>query len=251
MKLKPLDPLRYSERTYRNLVQTYLSQVRVTVQETDLSIYADGDVASIAKEAVLQQRGYIDSYIRQHAGFAKCLDPWPKDPMAPEIVCQMIDAGQLAQVGPMAAVAGAVAEQVGQALEGVCTEMIIENGGDLYLNVAHDLCIAIFAATSPLSLRVGLNVPAAPMPVAVCTSSGTVGHSLSVGRADAVCVVSPSGPLADAAATAIGNRVLRAADIDAAIRWGKTIEGVVGILIIIGDKMGAWGQVDLVPLDIA
>jgi uncharacterized protein len=117
------------------------------------------------------------------------------------------------------------------------------------LNVAHDLTIAVYAATSPLNLKVGLKISASPMPIAVCTSSGTVGHSHSEGCADAVCVVSLSCPLADAAATAIGNRVSVAADIDPAIQWGRSIEGVSGILIVLGKKMGMWGQMELVPLD--
>ena len=84
--------------------------------------------------------------------------------------------------------------------------------------------------------------------MAVCTSSGTVGHSVSFGKADAVCVVSSSCALADAAATAIGNRVAGSADIKDAIQRGKMIPGVGGILIIVGDKLGAWGGIEVVPL---
>ena len=87
------------------------------------------------------------------------------------------------------------------------------------------------------------------MPRAVCTSSGTIGHSLSLGVADAVCVVSESCPLADAAATAIGNRVEGAGDIQGAIDWGRGISGVDGIVVVIGDKMGAWGGVELVRIE--
>jgi ApbE superfamily uncharacterized protein (UPF0280 family) len=245
------DPQGMGERSYRQLVQTRLTPVRVVIQETDLSIYADRDVQTVSKEAVIEQRGYIENYIRRHPEFPTCLTPWPTDPMAPEIVRHMIDAGQKARVGPMASVAGAVAEHVGRCLISEALEIIIENGGDLYLNVAHELTIAVYAATSPLSLKVGLKISATQMPIAVCTSSGTVGHSRSEGCADAVCVVSLSGPLADAAATAIGNRVSVATDIDSAIRWGKSIEGVLGILIIFEKEMGVWGQIELVPLDIA
>jgi ApbE superfamily uncharacterized protein (UPF0280 family) len=89
---------------------------------------------------------------------------------------------------------------------------------------------------------------AGEQPMAVCTSSGTVGHSLSMGKADAVCIVSASCPVADAAATAVGNHVLTAADIHKAIEFGKKIKGVDGIIVIIKDKIGMWGDLEIVPL---
>lgn len=239
-----------TERTYRQLVKTRLKAVRVVVQETDLSIYADCDVSATAKEAIVRQRGYIENYIRRNPEFASRLTPWPADHLAPQIVREMIDAGRDAQVGPMAAVAGAVAEQVGRFLRSNADQVVIENGGDLFADTSQELRVAVYAASSPLSMKIGLKIDADQMPLAVCTSSGTVGHSLSQGRADAVCVLSKSCALADAAATAIGNHVLSVEDIDPAIQWGRTIEGVMGILIILGEKMGAWGGVELVPLEL-
>ncbi|MBM4271232.1 MAG: hypothetical protein FJ139_03600 [Deltaproteobacteria bacterium] len=83
------------------------------------------------------------------------------------------------------------------------------------------------------------------MPMGICTSSGTVGHSLSFGRADAVCVVSQSAIIADASATAIGNLVKRKSDIAFALKRGLNIEGVRGVLIIMGEKFGAAGEIEL------
>jgi uncharacterized protein len=242
------DHKQTTERTYRHLVKTRLKAMRVVVQETDLSVYADCDVSAAAKEAIVQQRGYIENYIRRHPEFASSLTPWPTDHLAPQIVREMIDAARDTQVGPMAAVAGAVAEQVGRSLRSSVDQVVIENGGDLYADTFQDLRVAVYAARSPLSMKIGLNIHADRMPLSVCTSSGTVGHSLSRGRADAVCVLSKSGALADAAATAIGNHVLSVEDIDPAIQWGRAIEGVMGILIILGEKMGVWGRIELVPL---
>lgn len=239
-----------TKRTYRQLVKTRLKAMRVVVQETDLSVYADCDVSAAAKEAIVRQRGYIENYIRRHPEFASRLTPWPADHLASPIVREMIEAGRDAQVGPMAAVAGAVAEHVGRSLRSNVDQVVIENGGDLYADASRDLRVAVYAARSPLSMKIGLKIGADQMPLAVCTSSATVGHSLSRGRADAVCVLSKSGALADAAATAIGNRVLSVGDIDPAIQWGRTIEGVTGILIVLGDKMGVWGRIELVPLEL-
>jgi hypothetical protein len=239
------------ERDYRQRVRTRLTPARVVVQETDLSIYAEGDVTAISKEAVIRQRGFIENYIRRHPDFVASLEPWPEDDLAPRIVRQMIDAGQKARVGPMASVAGAVAEAVGCAIRSETGQLIIENGGDIYADTTRDIRVAIYAAQSPLSLKLGVLVSAERMPMAICTSSGTIGHSLSHGRADAACVISRNCALADAAATAIGNRVATAADINAAIQWGKDIDGVLGIVVILGERIGVWGRLELVPLKIS
>jgi len=84
------------------------------------------------------------------------------------------------------------------------------------------------------------------MPIGICTSSATVGHSVSLGRADAVCVLSDSAILADAAATAVGNRVQKDSDIKKALEFGLGIEGVLGVLIIMGDKLGVQGSIEIV-----
>ena len=108
--------------------------------------------------------------------------------------------------------------------------------------------MAVYASQSPLSMKIGLVFPAYRDPFAVCTSSGTVGHSLSHGKADAVCVFAKSCALADAAATSIGNRIQSSQGIQAAINWGKKIPGVRGILAIVDEAMGAWGDLEVTPL---
>jgi ApbE superfamily uncharacterized protein (UPF0280 family) len=148
----------------------------------------------------------------------------------------------------MAAVAGAIAEYVGNDLLAYSEEVIVENGGDIFLKTDDPVQMAIYAGQSPLSMQLGLKVDSMDHPVAVCTSSGTVGHSLSMGCADAVCVVSDSCALADAAATAIGNTVADPRDISAAIEIGKRMEGLQGIAVIIEDKIGVWGKMELVPM---
>lgn len=148
----------------------------------------------------------------------------------------------------MGAVAGAVAEYVGRDLLAYSEEVIIENGGDIFIRTTFPLTVAILAGGSPLSGKLGVRIDSPESPVGVCTSSGTVGHSLSLGRADAAVVISASAALADAAATAIGNRVSDKADIASATHLGENIDGVLGVAVILDDKMGAWGQVELVRL---
>jgi ApbE superfamily uncharacterized protein (UPF0280 family) len=160
----------------------------------------------------------------------------------------MLAAGRTAGVGPMAAVAGAVAAHAGEALLRDCPEVIVENGGDIYLKVSRPVTVGIFAGESPLSERIGIVLAPADTPVSVCTSSGTVGPSLSFGRADAVTVIASSAPLADAAATALGNVVRRKRDVRAALDRAQALPGITGVVVVVQEQLGVWGGVELARL---
>jgi len=237
------------DRSYRSLLSSEnLVAFRVTVKETDLFVHAKKPLKGLAKELVLRHRAYIESFIKRYPGFLHALKPFHLEGPAPAIVRDMLAAGKKAGVGPMAAVAGAIAEHVGMDLLPHTDEVVVENGGDIYIKTSEPVTIGIFAGASPLSLNIGLRIDANMHPFAVCTSSGTVGHSLSFGKADAVCVVSGSCALADAAATSIGNRVTSKGEIQHAIDFGRTIDGVTGLVVIIDDEMGIWGDLEVVPL---
>jgi len=239
----------YPERTYRNLVSTgKLATFQVVVKETDLLVHADKKLNDETRELVLEQRSYVEAYIKAHPDFATALTPWQLDGPAPTIVADMVKAGKNAGVGPMAAIAGAVAEHTGLGLLKSTEEVIVENGGDVFIKTATPLTVGIFAGQSPLSLRVGIRISGGPRAMGVCTSSGTVGHSLSLGKADAVCVLAESCAIADAAATAIGNLVRSITDIEFAVTQGKCIETIRGIIIIVGEKIGIWGDLEVVAL---
>lgn len=241
---------RAEQRTYRRRARVEgLTAFQVTVQETDLWVQADQDLSDLCREEVLIQRGYIERYIRQFPTFRETLTPWRHDGPAPDIVRRMIAAGRSAGVGPMAAVAGAVAETVGEALARVSRKVVVENGGDIYLVLEGKTTIGLFAGRSPLSMRVGLRVDPGGAPLGVCTSSGTVGHSLSRGRADAVCILARSCALADAVATAAANHIATAADIPAAVDFARGISGVQGVAAVCGERLGVWGELRLVRLD--
>jgi ApbE superfamily uncharacterized protein (UPF0280 family) len=247
---KPVDQCAaYRERKYRNLLlDQRLTSFQVRVKETDLYLRATRDLSENARQSVLLHRYHIEGYILGHPDFLRSLTPVPPDEFAPPIVRRMIQAGQTAGVGPMAAVAGAMAEAVGEDLLEESPEIMVENGGDIFLACSRETRVGIFAGNSPLSLRVGLVVPAAGHPWGVCTSSGTVGPSLSFGRADAVCILSPSASLADAAATAVGNLVGTPGDLEKGLQKAKAIEGVSGAVIILGEKLAAWGEIKLVEI---
>jgi len=191
----------------------------------------------------------LEQYIERHPAFLTALEPLPVAEDAPEIVRAMAEAARKSGVGPMAAVAGAIAEGVGRKLMRFSPEVIVENGGDIFLNTLKQRLVGVYAAESPFTGKIALQVEPEETPLGICTSSGTVGHSLSLGRADAVIVLSPSAALADATATAIGNTVKSAADIPQGIEFAQSIEGLNGMLIIAGDEMGIWGKVKISALE--
>ena len=243
------NPL-FQNRTYRNrCARENLTPFQVTVKETNLAISAATDLSDLAVQAILDARAPLEAWMESHPKFATALSPVTINEPAPALVRSMAKAAAHASVGPMAAVAGAISEAVGRALLTASPEVIVENGGDSFLSVKGPVTVALYAGeASPFSMKVGLSFKALEHPLSICTSSGTLGHSLSFGKSDAVCVVSRSGALADAAATAIGNRVENGASIDPAIQFGKTIPGVEGLVVVAGSRIGFWGELDLVRI---
>jgi uncharacterized protein len=236
----------YQPRTYRHRIEsTGLAAFTVAVKETDLYVRAASNLQRKTRRLVLKYRAQLERYMAQNPDFQTSLKPLAIPEQAPRIVKEMIAAGQKAGVGPMAGVAGAIAEFVGAELLEFSQEIIVENGGDIFLKVISKKVVGIYAGGSPLSGKIGLEINPQETPVGVCTSSGTVGHSLSFGRADAVVTIAGSATLADAAATAIGNLIEKPADINTAIETGRNISGLKGIVIIIGGDIGVWGSIKL------
>jgi len=246
----PRLPEDYRERLYRRQATAgHLVSFRVQVRQSDLYIRAGRDLTEAARSSLIQHRAGLESYAAAHPEFLDALLPMPADPLAPALVREMLEAGRAAGVGPMAAVAGAIAEAVGRDLLPLSPEIIVENGGDIWLAVASTSTIAIFAGRSPLSNRVGLKVEPGVCPLSICTSSATVGHSLSFGQADAAVAVARTGALADAAATAIGNAARGPQAVAAALEAAQAIPGLLGAVVICGERLGAWGEaVELVRL---
>ncbi len=247
-------PESYRKRSYRNLLDTAdLISCQVQVRETDLHILANNNVYDRARELVIQYRLQVEKYIVKHPSFSATLEPMEEDVFAPALIRKMMKAAIQTGVGPMAAVAGTIAAAVGEDLlaDGV-EELIIENGGDIFLKRNKSCSVAIFAGQSPLSSRVGLRLEPDRMPMGICTSSGTIGHSLSFGDADSVTVLASSTPLADAAATRLGNEVGKGKQkkqgMEHALETAKTIDGLEGVVIICAELIGAVGNVELVKL---
>jgi ApbE superfamily uncharacterized protein (UPF0280 family) len=240
---------RHEERTYRKKVNTSdITSFQVAVKETDLWVSADRNLEKETTDLVFEYRMQLETYISIHPEFATSLLPYGQDPYAPSMIREMIDVTRGIGVGPMASVAGAIAQYVGRGLMRITEQVIVENGGDIFLKADRPVTVAIFAGDSLLSEKFGLLVPERQMPLGICSSSARVGHSLSMGIADVVCLLSPSAVLADGAATAFGNRITAKKDIEKVAVWANEIEGIMGGVVIVEDSMATWGDVELIEL---
>ncbi len=238
----------YKERGYRSWVKSDgLVTFEVKEAQTDLLISAGRNLEKQARESVLNHRKEIEGYIKKDHSFYTSLEPVKISKDAPLIVKAMADAAKKAGVGPMAAIAGAMAEFVGRDLVAFSDEIIVENGGDIFIKTKVTRRAGIYAGeSSPFTGRIAIEIPPDEKGLGVCTSSGTVSHSLNFGKADAVCIISGNTALADAVATIAGNAVKNKDDIEKGIDIARSIDGVKGALIIIRDKMGSWGEIKLV-----
>ncbi len=239
----------YQRREYRSRVNSPgLSKYRIIVEESDIFISTTGCYEEAARKILCHTRREIKKYIESNPYFASSLKPLREDYSMPESVALMARASSLAGVGPMAAVAGVISLMVGRELSRYSDEVIVENGGDIFIKSAFERTVAIFAGDSPLSMKLGIKVSCAGAPAGVCTSSATVGHSVSFGRADAVVCLGEDSVITDAAATSIGNRVRDVSDIKNALNEGLNIPGIEGCLIIEGENMGAAGNIQITKL---
>ena len=240
---------KYERRTYRKRAHAKdLISFHVRVKETDLWVSAASDLRKEVEGLVIDQRYQLEKYIQSHPDFLTTLRPYPIDIYAPPIVREMIRQTRDIDVGPMAAVAGAMAQFVGSRLLGMTDQGIIENGGDIFLKVNRQATVSLFAGDSPISGKLGFLVNPDRMPLGICSSSGTVGHSLSMGSADVICLISKSAIRADGAATALGNRIRTKSDLKKAAELAGNIEGILGGVAILGDRMASWGDIELVGL---
>jgi ApbE superfamily uncharacterized protein (UPF0280 family) len=239
----------YVERTYRQLSgKNGLNRFAVIIGQSDLQIQCHGDLESEATGLLKIARNEIEAYIAAHPFFGESLEPVDVREDAPPIIRSLSAAGRAWKVGPMAAVAGAVAQFVGRGLAGRSNEVIVENGGDLYLRSSEPVSVALYAGeSSPFSDKIAFLVNAADG-IGVCTSSGVVGPSLSFGKADAVVAVSSDVAFADACATALANRIKKPADVERVLDEEREEARLDGLIACCGDRLGLWGDIQIVKM---
>ncbi len=237
------------KRTYRQLFKgSGLVFFEVKVFETDLMIGAERLLDKEAQAFVRKYRTQIEQYTVSNREFAESLKPVEADRCAPCIVQRMCSAARSAHVGPMASVAGAIAEMTGTELLQYSREVIVENGGDIFLKSSTVRKVGVYAGASSFSKRIALEIRPGTTPLGICTSSGTVGHSFSFGKADAAVIAARDTFLADAVATAACNMVHSEKDLEKAVDYALDIKGVEGALAIMGNRMAVRGDIRLVPV---
>ena len=199
---------------------------------------------SVVTREIVRQRAILEDYIRRDLIFQHTLEPLEVPADAPEVAKRMARAAKMAGVGPMAAVAGAMAQlAVEAALEAGAEEAIVDNGGDIYLKTTEPVVIALFAGGSGRIGRLAFSLQPSDTPLSICSSSGKMGHSLSLGRCDLATVVAKSAALADAAATRAANLVRNVEDVEKALDTMMAVEGVSGLLIVKDGHVGLAGRV--------
>jgi len=220
--------------------------MQILAKETDLQILTNKIVPKdFIEERIRHYRWDIENYISRDRRFLVALKPIAVELTAPPIIQTMAEAAKIANVGPMATIAGAISEYIGRdLLKAGHKDVIIENGGDIFLKTRKMRTIGIYAGKSKLWNTLKLKISPKDTPIGVCTSSGTVGHSLSFGSADSVIILSKNTALADAVATAVGNMVHTKKDLQKAVDFARVIKGIVGVVIILKNNMISWGKVE-------
>ena len=196
---------------------------------------------------ILRQREELKNYIKMHKDFQTSLEPL-KVGVAPPVVKMMGKASAIAGVGPMAAVAGTISQlSLNFLLNQKAKYVIVDNGGDVALKTNQDVVMGLYAGESSLSGKIGFKIKHNKTPMGICTSSGTVGHSISFGRADSVTVFASEASTADALATSIANHAT--GDVD-----GEIVENCLGkaeefreyfrgVLVVVGEVAGTVGKI--------
>ncbi|MFP5259322.1 MAG: UPF0280 family protein [Acidobacteriota bacterium] len=223
---------------------------QVVVAQTDLYVVARRNLAREIGDFVSELRAGLSTYLLLHPNFQHSFTPVAADAAAPAIARDMAEAAARFGVGPMAAVAGAFAQAVADRFVGESPELLVENGGDIYLHGSRERIVALLA--KPVEgARLALRFDATSLPAAVCASSAKVGPSLSLGQADMVTVVADRGAVADAAATALANLLVTAEDMEGvlAAAQGMAKAGVRGAFVQLGELVGLVGDVEIVALE--
>lgn len=239
------QPRRYREGPFSD----GLIPFTITVGQSDLFIRAARDRSREVVEWLQSVRADIEAYGREHPSFLAALEPTAIVCDAPRIIREMALGAARWNVGPMAAVAGAISERIARLLHDSADDVFVENGGDIYLFSKRQTTIEIYTGARTCYGRVGICLPPCPDGVSVCTSSGSVGHSLSFGNADAVTVVADHGSDADAAATFLANNTNSGTDIPAVLKMASSRDDVIGVAVLIDGQIGLIGErIALCPL---
>jgi hypothetical protein len=213
------------------------------VRETAVTIVAEERYVPQAKRSIFESRKVLERFIEDDPFFRTTLEPYAESETAPPLIRRMCEAARAAKVGPMAAVAGSVAEAAVEAMVlAGSTHALVDNGGDIAMVLDREVDIGIYAGRSRFS-ELAFRFEPVDRIMGICTSSATVGPSISFGIADAAIVISENVALADACATMLGNRVVSNDDalLTDSVTRVMEVEGVSGCCAMVGDKIAMKG----------
>ena len=234
----------YTERFYRKWASPDLETFRVVLGESDLQIYAEKNLRRQALAVLADVRQVLQKHIKCNPLFKRSLSPVSSDSNNP-FIKRMEEAGREWNTGPMAAVAGAIAEEVGTLLRTYSKTVIVENGGDVWACSPDPLEFLVYPGEhSPFSQGISFTVDAS-RGLALCTSSGKIGPSFSFGKADAVTAIHTCGASADAAATSLANRIRGESDVTRIVEEVALRRKLKAVIATCGDSIGIWGEIRL------
>jgi uncharacterized protein len=218
---------------------------RIVYKYSDLIISCNRDVIGKIRSLLIEAYDLLESFIGKEPYFGKSLSPIEVKDNYPPIVKKMCQKAEVFNIGPMATVAGAICDYIASGLRGQYSRLIIENGGDVFIKSNKDVDVGVYVKSKIFRDRIYLKIRSKDTPCGLCSSSGIFGHSLSMGRADLVMVLSGSTISADGAATSIANRIEKDADIESIIELYEEKKEIKGILIVKGEDIGIWGKIEL------
>ncbi len=224
-----------------------LYEYGLTINESTIHLKSDKKEAIMESiEKIKYHRQELTNYVRDHPDFQYALKPVKMESTAPRIVQLMVKSSRVADVGPMASVAGALADFGLEAmLKTGANIAVVENGGEIAAYTRKPILVTILSGSLKLSGKIGFNLTEDDCPLGIATSSSKTGHAISFGEADSVTIVADTASLADAAATSVCNSVV-GKDVKKSVQMGleraKGIKGIRGALIIRGEHVGIAGR---------
>ena len=225
---------------------TDLFSLHLVYKQTDMWLKTEGEPDRQEVETYLKQAYEdIEAYIACDSNFLSSLHPYEVGETAPEIVKVMSEHASKANVGPMAGIAGVIAEYIGRRLSSRHRIILCNNGGDIYYESPEEQWILLNAPGSPFHNQIKICVPSAIKGKGLCTSSGTSGHSVNMGRAYAVSILAGNACSADVWATAMSNQIRSHEDIDRILSLCKEQDDIEGVVILVDNYLGIWGDIRL------
>lgn len=232
-------------RFYRQFVSREFYTFEITFKESNLFIKSCKDLKNEAFEELYRLRRHIEDYILVSRDFVTSFVPVKYDDKAPIIVKNMMKFSQEVGVGPMACVAGAIAQEVGKSILKHCDECVVENGGDIFLKLNKEVQVGLFVSPkSPLN-NLSIKLKHSNKPYGICASSAKIGPSLSFGSSDVSLIISNDAYFSDALATLCGNMIQNGKDLNKAVLTAKQFPKTIGCCFVCEDKMALWGDIEI------